>query len=697
MLSKIRSQARGLYFPSWSIPIALLVLTLLSYGLRALSLGFFWDDWPYLWFFHRFGPEGILAAFTGDRPFLSFIYILSLSTLDNSPQAWQIFGLLARWLCGVGLYWALAVTWPQHKHKAGWAAALFTVYPGFTQQWIALIYGQAFFLFALLFFSIGLTVWTARRRAALSTALKIALTIAALALSGFTMFSTEYFFGIELLRPVLLWLVFTNENPLSQRVTRAAVWQRARQTAAWWAPFLALMIAFVIWRGLLHPFTGYGLTTLEAAQVSPLTTLWNLLLTILEDVVVSTAAAWGQPLQILPGFIEGGAFNGLRLLALIVFTALVAAVFFARPRHTVPAGPTAAAPKPNWAAQAVITGLLALLASGWPIWLSGLQMRMGFPLDRYALAMSVGVSILLAGLIDAVGKNLLRKAAVLGLMVGLAAGFHFQTALAYQLDWSHARDFFWQIAWRAPAVEANTLFASVDMPFQYFEDDSLTAPLNWTYDPDGTARQMSYLLYDLEVRRDSMPPAQPDLPIERDFRATVYNGSTSQVILFYYDPPGCVRILDPEYDAELYRLPDRLIRVLPLSNPRALIQDHNPPAAPPTEIFGVEPRHRWCYYYEKAALARQNQDWQAIVDLSGQSIRAGFRPEDPVEYLPFIEGFARARRFDDAFELTATTADLAPALRPALCSLWGRAFSDHADAPGAIRESLNADYNCSIP
>lgn len=696
MLSKMRSLPRSFFFPSWSIPIALLALTLLSYGLRALPLGFFWDDWPYLWFFHRLGPQGIVDAFTGDRPFLSFIYILSLSTLGNSGVNWQIFALLARWLCGAALWWALAVTWPRHAGKAGWAAALFIVYPGFTQQWIALIYGQAFFLFALVFLSIGITVWLARRRADLRTGWIAALTLLALALSAFTMFSTEYFYGVELLRPILLWVVFTNES-----AGRASLLRRARQTLWWWAPFLALMILFAVWRGLLHPFTGYGLTTLEAAQSSPLTTLWNLALTIVEDVVVSTAAAWGQPLQTFSGFLENNLSNGLRLLFLAVLTAAALAWYFTRLRAAEPAqgeppdAPTAAGDR--WALQAVIVGLLALLASGWPIWLSGLQMRMGFPLDRYALAMSVGVSILLAGLVDWFGKNLARKAAVIGIAVGLAVGFHFDTALSYEMDWKYARDFFWQISWRAPSVAEDTLFASVDMPFRYFEDDSLTAPLNWTYDSNGSTRAMDYLLYDLEVRNKSMPPLKAGLPIERDFRATEFNGSTDQVVLFYYAPPGCVRVLDPEYDADLYRLPDRLIRALPLSNPRALIQDHNPAAAPPADIFGDEPRHRWCYYYEKAELARQNGDWQAIVALSGQSIRTGFRPEDPVEYLPFIEGYARARFFDDAFELTRSTESLDPSLRPALCGIWERAFADHPDVPEAILDQLHTSYQCSTP
>jgi hypothetical protein len=89
------------------------------------------------------------------------------------------------------------------------------VYPGFTQQWIAVIYGQAFFLRGAVLFDWADGLAGAAAPRSVET-LKIALErLLALALSGFTMFSTEYFFGLELLRPVLLWLVFTSAAALS--------------------------------------------------------------------------------------------------------------------------------------------------------------------------------------------------------------------------------------------------------------------------------------------------------------------------------------------------------------------------------------------------------------------------------------------------------------------------------------------------
>lgn len=707
MLAKIRSASRSFFFPTWSIPLALLVVTILSYGLRALSLGFFWDDWPYLWFFHRFGEEGIVSAFSGDRPFLSFIYNISLTVLGNSIQGWQIFGLLARWLCGLGFWWALSQAWPRSANKAAWAAMLFTVYPGFTQQWISVIYGQAFLLFSLIFFSTGLTLWLIRRRAVLHRGVIAVGTLLALALSAFTMFSTEYFFGIELLRPILIWIVLYQQDQAGtvkshhtqNPIGRKAGWvQRALRTSAWWAPYLALMIAFVLWRAVIHPFAGYKMTTLQGVENAPLDTLSNLALNIVEDSIVSSFGAWGQPLQIFPGFLEADPGQGLRLLFVIVLTGALTGIYlrFLRSRHDEQPESTQQA-NLSWGIQAVLVGVLIVLASGWPTWITNLPMRMGFPLDRYSLAMSTGVSLALAGLIDLVGRDLLRKTAVLALALSLAAGFHFHTALSYDQDWSDMRSLFWQLSWRAPQIKPGTLFGTMNMPLKYYEDDSLTAPLNWMYDPEGQEKEISFLLFDLQVRSRSLQYLRTNEPVNHDFRAANFSGSTSQMLLFTYNPPGCLHILDPRYDSEIYQLPARMLRGIEVSDPQAVISDSSSPAEPPVEIFGNEPKHRWCYYYEKAELARQNSDWETIRKISRQSIHEGFRPEDPVEYLPFIEGHARLGKGGDALQLSYDAERQTPALRPAICAVWARAYESTPNLDPVYRKKLVKDFHCSIP
>jgi hypothetical protein len=158
-----------------------------------------------------------------------------------------------------------------------------------------------------------------------------------------------------------------------------------------------------------------------------------------------------------------------------------------------------------------------------------------------------------------------------------------------------------------------------------------------------------------------------------------------------------MRVLDAVYDSRLYQLPDRLQDALLLSNPGKWIVDRAPAAAPPAEIFGSEPVHRWCYYYEKADLARQMGDWNAILEIENESIHEGLRPEDPAEYLPFIEAYTRLGLLDDAFQLTLTTFTESRDLSPALCSVWSRAVQSGVEPRQGQKDKLEYYLHCSLP
>ena len=69
---------------------------------------------------------------------------------------------------------------------------------------------------------------------------------------------------------------------------------------------------------------------------------------------------------------------------------------------------------------------------------------------------------------------------------------------------------------------------------------------------------------------------------------------------------------------------------------------YEPPHAPPTLVFGPEPSRGWCYYYEKADLARQRGDWEEVLTLEGEAMKQGFAPADMIEWMPFLQAYARA-------------------------------------------------------
>ena len=87
---------RRLVFHSLSAPAALLALCLLVYAPMIYRLGFYWDDWPSIWFFHLGGPASYLERFSVDRPWLAWMFMLTSAVFKESTVSWQWFSVAAR-------------------------------------------------------------------------------------------------------------------------------------------------------------------------------------------------------------------------------------------------------------------------------------------------------------------------------------------------------------------------------------------------------------------------------------------------------------------------------------------------------------------------------------------------------------------------------------------------------------------------
>jgi hypothetical protein len=119
-------------------------------------------------------------------------------------------------------------------------------------------------------------------------------------------------------------------------------------------------------------------------------------------------------------------------------------------------------------------------------------------------------------------------------------------------------------------------------------------------------------------------------------------------------------------------------------------------AAPPAFILGPEPHTTWCYYFEKADLARQTSDWQTVVRLGDEAFSSQALPADLSEYLVFIEGYARLGRWQDAEKFAQLVSGPAPVIDPALCAIW-----DRTEQVGQLSESgrsrlagLKQEFQC---
>jgi hypothetical protein len=102
---------------------------------------------------------------------------------------------------------------------------------------------------------------------------------------------------------------------------------------------------------------------------------------------------------------------------------------------------------------------------------------------------------------------------------------------------------------------------------------------------------------------------------------------------------SCVRVLNPLWPEFSTADTGLTLASAPYSKVENILPDAKP-AAPPQPPFPAEPAHGWCYYYQKADLARQQGDWQAVARLGDEARKQKLAPNDAIEWLPFVQAYA---------------------------------------------------------
>ena len=115
-----------------------------------------------------------------------------------------------------------------------------------------------------------------------------------------------------------------------------------------------------------------------------------------------------------------------------------------------------------------------------------------------------------------------------------------------------------------------------------------------------------------------------------------------------------------------------------LSNPNQIL-DSSEAVLP--AIYQPEPAHGWCYYFEKADLARQFGRWEEVVRLGERAFKLSDHPNNPVERFVFIEGYAHVGDWNRALKLSKESYQVSKEyVGPLLCKLWKRIESGTADS-----------------
>lgn len=641
-------------------PLILLLFSILAYGVLIPWLGLYWDDWALTWFSHEYSPSFFLT-YAPYRPVSGWLYYLSFSLLGESTLAWQIFAVLWHWAMAVAFWWLFRLLWPQARRAAAVGALVLLLYPGFSQNSISVTYGLYFLYFTLLLVSFCLMVLARKNKKR-----RLAFTLSSLALSAAVLFSTEYFYGLEFLRPLLIWIAYENP-PGSFR-------QRWHSVARAWAPYVLLAVAAFGWRFLQsnEPGTLYQTSLLTSLVSTPLQTIPAFVLTALGDLAEATLIAWTRLFSVWDQ-LQIGSLAMLAYVGLVAFSA-AAFLFWSRGNNDRN-GQT-------YMPHALLLAIAALFLGGISFWIAELPLRLRFPWDRFTLPLSFGVALLAAVAWRSLRISAVVKTAFISLVVGLMVGYHFINANSYREEWDRQRTLLQQMQWRIPALRPATALLTVELPLEHYTDNSLTAPLNWIYASGDTSVVLPYYMAYLDLREDAELFGAGSGVIQKGYRFSRFIGDSEDVLLFYYAPPACLRVLDPVLDALFPRLPELLDQQVTRSSLNRILPD-SAPGGSPIPYWSIAPDESWCYNYERADLARQLGDWEQVVALGDKAFSLDDSPNHPAERIPFIQGYAIMGRTDRALELTEEALEINPLMQPMLCLTWDQIISELQHSPEA--------------
>jgi hypothetical protein len=659
-----------------SFLIPLIVLLILSFGIMLPFLGFYWDDWETILIGNLFPASEFWNYFNGVRPLAAWTYMVFSPLAGSSPIKWQMLSLLLRGTTALGFWWVFGLVWPENKDKIAWASLLFFVYPLFRQQAISVSYHQHWVAFSVFFLSLGCMLKSAQ-----SSKNRWLWIIASIVTEFMHLSVMEYFIGVEFLRPLLLWVVFNKDS--------MDLIKKIKKIFLYWMPNLLVLVGFMAWRLWLSTVIGSDTnkpTLLFSFFSNPGFVLTQFLRHASEDSLYVFLTCWFDTIS--PSMFEN-LLSGFNLVYLSVMVFCVIAIYFLIRTFLFDKDKEISK---KWIREIAIIGFTAVLLGGVPIWITDRQAYVqGSAMfsDRFLLASMLGAALLWLAIIDWAARNNTIKVTILSIMIMLCVGLQLRIANDYRWSWINQKRVYWQLYWRAPWIEPTANYLQDQSPFNYvmptFSYHLLYHQPHESGEPIGQFFRLNPdFIYDQEAWLSGKT-------ITSEYRNFNFSSNTKDSLVMYYHPEeenNCLWILEPE-DRDHPLIPEMVKNALPLSNVSQIKQENPYHEFPDEEIFGKEPEHNWCYYYEKAALARQSMDWQTIVKLGEEAQIAGFTPADsssnsPYEWIPFIQAYANVGQWNAAETLLSETYPTNTDYRLMLCRVW----KDLADRPNMDERTL---------
>jgi hypothetical protein len=614
--------------------ILLMIITIIVFGQFLFQLTYYRDDWYYMYDGLLGGAKIFHEMFKSDRPFRGYFFEWYYSLLGIYPLLYHIGAYLWRLVGAWGVFWLVKLIWPESRREAFWGAVLFALYPGYLWWVSAIEYQPMIASVCLEIISIGLTVKSIRASSAKAKWIFMGAAI----LTGWVYISlVDYAIGMEAFRFLVVYLVVS--NPGTSKV------ENIRKVFRAWIPSLIIPAGFLCWRIFLfqneRKATDVALQFSRVIDTSGLVGFWWVVRWFQSTINV-VFLAWGAPLYSnffslrLREIILGFFIASLTILVGLLGSRLLQSKYVPGESNTGKPG-----------IDAIWIGLLGVICGVFPI-VAANRYVLFERFSHYALPACFAGVICVLGLISLVG-NEKAKLFIVSLLIGCAALTHFAVGTQALNEEITIQDFWWQMAWRAPEIAPKTTLVIFYPNIGYGEDYEIAlGPASFIYYPNYALHQnansatVEYPLSAVSMTSDSIRQIQVGhFSIDREVRShSFYIDYGNILVVTQPTDADCVHVLDPRWAAySMYDSSDANL-IGSQSNLNNLPDKGATTPKPPFFLFGSESVHNWCYYYEKADLARQQGKWEDIIKLAGQAQKQGMSPNDQIEWLPFLQAYA---------------------------------------------------------
>ncbi len=623
------------------------------------KLGYYHDDW--FTTISRISGVSLLRMHLVDRPVQGLWYMIVSFVLGENPLAWHLYTFIVRFAGALALLWVIRMLWPKHPGAGILIALQFAIYPGFLQQPSANNYSNIVFAYSIFLLSLAFTV-----RILNSTHRweKTLLTLIAVGMTAFYIMVYEAMIGLEIFRFCVVWVILKRNTFVTLKET---TWRALLRSF----PHLLVVGLFVAWRLFFFQSTRQSTDTsllFNQYLSEPLEMALQIGVGLIKDFIETVVGAW-----IIPGYQLGINARALDSLIAIIIGVFMGGVLLIFHRWQIwPASDLDEKVAPDWSREAILIGLVGVLVTLLPVALTGRDVQYRIFLDRYTYQSIAPTAFLITGVFYAVLRPGWQYRAA-ALLVFLAIFIHFINATNYAENWAMQKQVWWQMTWRVPEFEEGTSLV-IHMPpgFRYPEDFEIWAPASRIYYPVPGPLRITAEVLNAETLQAMLDRETTG----RNYRGVIYTRDFNRALIFSVPTvKSCLHLMDGQ-ELELSIAEDPLVRQVSVISRPDLIKVNAESKIPPVVIFGSEPPFDWCYYYQKASLARQKGDWDEVVRLGDAAFAAGQAPGDLIEYAPFIEGYLHRNQPNEAKRIVSIIKTEEPQTALNLCKNYQTPLSD---------------------